>query len=131
MMAMDLFLHIRITQERFNFHNPVVSEVKKAVPHVVCFDVDNYSDAATIQTAVRALRESERFFLYLQVSAGADAGAVVSVVSQLRTIEAPFTVFYEGNHPITDKMMAFLKPRLQDTGELSLQQSIDTFFTGS
>lgn len=124
---MQLFLYIRITEDKFVFNNEVITSVKQWNPHVSLFDIDNFSDNATSHTAVKAMQMSERIFLFVEAEPGPELGGVLKVLSQLIKIPVPVAIRYQGDHDMLNKMMMRFKDKLISS-DSDLKEELNNFF---
>lgn len=127
---MKLFLHIRIIDDPLIFSNDTISKVRSWLPDISVFDIDNFSDAATIQTAVRALEEAERVFLYVEGGTEATLVSTLKVFSTLPRVKGPVAIFQEGQNEMLSKLMVRFRKQQVEEG-ISMEEAVKSFFKES
>jgi len=63
---MNLFLHIIISEKTPEISFAVSNWVKKTLPNITYYSVDNHSEALVVETGVKALKEAEKAFLFIE-----------------------------------------------------------------
>jgi hypothetical protein len=65
---MKVLLHIALVEEKKNnFHNEVLIWAKSAIPEVICFDLDNYSESLIFKYASDLTEQSEQLCVFWDV----------------------------------------------------------------
>ncbi|UII33535.1 hypothetical protein LVD17_06825 [Fulvivirga ulvae] len=127
---MHLYLHIRIIKDQFNFKNDTIDKVRSWLPHVSLFDVDNYSDNTTIQTAIRAMEMADKIFIQIEAEQGPEPGGVLKILNTAMR-KSSAVIDYRGSHAVMDKIMIRFKDRLTSSDRSQQQKLADFFNDGS
>lgn len=106
----------------------MLSEVKAIVPDMAFFDIDNYCDATTIQTAIVAIEKAEKLFVYIEAEPGPELGGVMKVMNRLLKMQVSTGVLYKGSHPKLDKMMVVLKNKVITAEDEPLVKVLKSFY---
>jgi len=109
---MELFLHVRLTNDFPSFDNSLREWVNKHYPKTTYFDIDSQSEALVIDTAKRAIDESSKVFVWID-NHGGDTQQLFGIFKQLKNNELlkPVVVSYNVSNPLLDKLAkGFNKP---------------------
>lgn len=122
---MRLFLHIKITSNQYQFSTPPV-QLKGDVKY---FDIDNFSDSVTINTALKALDRTDKLFVFLEAVDNNAIGGITKVLNRLVKLDILNRMIYNGNHLALDKMISRFKNNLiLDLDKVEVQKEVDQFF---
>lgn len=124
---MNLFLHIIVSSANLNFNKPPVNIV--GLHH---YDVDNFSDAITIDTGVQALQRSEKIFLLIEAKDKVALGGISKLLNHIGKLKIPYQIAYNGKHQMLDKMMLrFKKHTVHDLSPPQIEEACQAFFSHS
>ena len=118
---MDLILHIKICADAFNFSAPV------NIKGVQYIDIDNFSDAAMVETVNRAIDLSDRLFVFIQIEGSYDLGLLMKVMQKLMKYKGNCTFLHASRHDQLDKMLVLIRSREVSTD--NFLESVARFFT--
>lgn len=90
---MQLFLHIRLIEDKLAFYPTLeFSNVKS-------FDIDNFSSAEVISTALNALDKSDKVFVLVDNLGAIDFGSTLKIIRKLKDFDRPVMMGYHDlNH---------------------------------
>ncbi|ELR72182.1 hypothetical protein C900_01736 [Fulvivirga imtechensis AK7] len=125
---MRLFLYIHITKEKFHFSSDLPVLIRSLAPDVTFFDVDNYSDNVTVDTALKAIRESTKTFIFIEAEPGPEPGKLLHLISKITKLKCPVVIFYQGAHEMLDKLMITLKRKTAVSEKENLAEAVRHFF---
>ena len=115
---MKLFLYIRIIDDPLDFNPEVLNGVNGYCNDVTTFDIDNFSDVTTAQTAIQGLQKASKAFIYVEVKAQKQPGQLLKIFMHLGKISAPFNILYKDEHPMISKILIRWEDRVNKKGEL-------------
>lgn len=122
---LKLFLHIRISSELHHFSSSIISVNDK----VQYFNIDNFSDALTINTSLQALERSEQLLLFLEVVDSVSLGGISKVLNGIAKLDIPFHIVYNGSHAMLNKMISRFKTIPTSGLSISeIREAADIFF---
>lgn len=123
---MKLFFHIRISSEQHHFSS-LITNLDNGIQY---FDVDNFSDALTVNTALEALKHSEKLFLFVEVIENISLGGISKVLNSIAKLDIPFHIAYHGNHAMLDKMMSRFKSNMTTSlSTIAVPEVANQFFS--
>lgn len=108
---MNLILHIKICKDAFNFNEPISIEGAQYI------DIDNFSDAAMVETVNRAVDLSERILAFIQIDGVHDLGLLMKVIQKLMKNKGICTFLHSGDHEKLDKMWVLMRSRKIDKAD--------------
>ena len=91
---MNLFLHIRIIEDKFEFSKPI------SMANVTCFDIDNFSEVAVIDVCNKAIVTSEKLMVYFEVKSDQELGGIMRIFNKLAQFTHPMKIIYQGSQKI-------------------------------
>lgn len=125
---MQLFLHIKVKKEPFLDAYGPSPQLKNWIPGVSLFDVDNHSDAVSIQTAVNAMQQAERIFIQMDAEPDVELGGSLKLLNQVIRLSVPIAIYYTGDHDKLNKIMIRFSDKLI-ANHVALKDAVKQFFT--
>ncbi|UII28590.1 hypothetical protein LVD15_09245 [Fulvivirga maritima] len=118
---MRLLLYIKIAEDRFHFEKVNFLGVKEAN----VFDVDNYSDALSVDLALKAMKLSEKLLVYIEVKEEIDVKSLFKIFQYLSRPQQPVTIVYSGiKHHLVSSLLRAVKGEVFIQENQELQQAI-------
>ncbi len=124
---MKLFLHLTIAEEIPIFNSKWHAWTKKNIPNTQYFDLDQQSDMLVIDTAIKAIAEADRLFVYINYDSS-QPGQLLKVIKKLSTLECKICCI--GNNTMLDKLSKVFGARWQSNMTNSeVEQEAKEYFT--
>ncbi|MTI41743.1 hypothetical protein [Fulvivirga lutimaris] len=99
---MNLILHIKVCKDAFNFSESINIEGCQYI------DIDNFSDAAMVETINKAIDLSDRIFAFIQIDGSHDLGLLMKVIQKIMKHKGDSLLLHSGNHEKLDKMLVLM-----------------------
>lgn len=124
---MKLFLHLTIAEELPLFNSKWHGWVNKNIPDAQYFDLDQQSDMLVVDTAIKAIQEADRLFVYINCDSS-QPGQLLKVIKKLSTLECKICCI--GNNTMLDKLSKVFGVRWQSNMTNSeVEQEAKEYFT--
>jgi hypothetical protein len=117
---MNLFLHVRLIEDRFHFSKPL------EIPNATYTDIDNFSEAVVIDICLKAIDNADKLLVYFEGEAHHELGSVMRLFNKMRQYKKPMKIVYHGSHPIVDKLLKRFEPFL-DNRKLDIEEIAEEF----
>ena len=127
---MRLFLHLIVSKEPPLFNSRWSNWVKSELRRVQYFDVDNTSEAAVIETAIKALDEAKSVVVFVE-SDQSQPGPIFKVLKRLTKL-GNCVILHKGNNQMIDKLsLTFSKKWQTITKDEQVEKNAKFFFNNS
>jgi hypothetical protein len=114
-MKLAIYIQVVTDPMEVKYQNPLKEIIQSHQQNEVLFlEIDNFSEAFLLNAVQQQVGEATTIVVLIEAKPESKLGGILPFISGLYALEAnkKIKIFYNGNHPIIEKMLKPLSPEI-------------------